>query len=1621
MHDPTEPVDEAQRLAALRALNVLDTPPEPCFDRLTRLAALLCGAPMAGLSLVDAERTWCKSSFGLPRFEIARQTSFEHHVIGRREALVVVDATRDPRFAAHPLVTGTEGVRCYVGQPIYSVGGSPLGALFVMDQRQREFPRDALAALSDLARTAELLLQSREVEAGIPMLLADLRAREEQFTATFEHAPVGIAHLRLDGRWLRTNAKLREMLGYSESELVGRNFQELTYPEDLGANRELYERARRGELDDYSVEKRYICRSGALLWTSVTVSVQRNAEGQPDYLISVVKDISDRKAVETELKDSRDQLRLEVERQTEQLRVTNVALRAQIAVAHSAERNAKKSETQLRLVADSFPAIIGYWDRNELCRFANKEHAKRFAVPIERIAGMSLEEVVGAETYAILKPHVANVLAGEARRFDFSRPQDGEERVWQAELVPDREGHEILGFSALLVDITDRKRDEERLLRQDVMLRHTSRLARVGGWELDPAKRESTWSDMVYEIYELPIGTPVVENRAFEGNYPPEARLLVESAITDAVTAGEPFDLVTPFVTCKGRRRWVRAIGEPVFVDGSCVRVFGAIQDVTEQHEARLRVARASRASAEGHWELDYESKTTWLSDTFRELLGYASEEVTISRDEFAAMVHPDDMATVRAALANHRETGEPYDVEVRLRRRDGSWRWYRSRGALDGDHNGRSQRFGGSLVDVDRERVARDELQRLRARFERAIHGTRHALWECDLATWRLWHSPRFYELVGWTEADVSDVSTYKALIHPDERALYLKSANAHLESGAPYDIEYRFYVRGQGYRWFRDRGSAERDASGRAVSFAGSFEDITAQKVAELARAEAEARLARAIDGGSDALFEWDLTQGTSSADLSEDAIWYSPRLREMLGYGSNEVLPTSVRELMSEEDRARMDAAVYRHIHHDEQYDVTVRLPTKQGTWRWIRGRGRCERDVHQRPIRFSGSLQDITRQREMEDELREATRAAAAASRAKGEFLANMSHEIRTPLNGVIGMAGLLLDTNLSQEQREYAELARSSGETLLALISDVLDFSKIEAEHLELESVDMELAAVVDEAIDAVALRAAEKGLELLVDVDPALPTWARGDPTRLRQVLLNLLSNAVKFTDHGEVLLRVHPVPSPEGRLGVGFLVKDSGIGIAPERRDAIFSPFTQADTSTTRRYGGTGLGLSICRRLIEAMGGAIRLESEPGSGSTFYVELYLEAARSLPMVSHPKVLAGARILLVNDHAESVRILRDQLAPLGARVTIAGSASEALLAVQTATEAGSAPELVLIESHLPDHRGEWLAERLKSGPDAPFLILLASLAETLSPESRSLFDRQLSKPVRLRSLLRLLETLNTAPENSHPEPAVSSTLDGCSVLLVEDQAVNAMLAERLLGRLGVHATRAHHGREALEWLKRQRFDLVLMDCQMPELDGYEATRQLRRAESGVLEPQVPVVAMTAHAMAGDREKCLAAGMDDYLTKPLDLARLKRTLEVVLERQHAATVAGLRWETPSPLFYPARLASEVGGDERFVHELVQVFLESGAAMLKELEHLIANGDWTEVRRLAHQLKGAAASVAAAPLSEIAAALESEAKKSRVQESTWETLGSVWQRTRSQMVAYHPTPVVTRDTA
>jgi signal transduction histidine kinase/CheY-like chemotaxis protein/HPt (histidine-containing phosphotransfer) domain-containing protein len=714
---------------------------------------------------------------------------------------------------------------------------------------------------------------------------------------------------------------------------------------------------------------------------------------------------------------------------------------------------------------------------------------------------------------------------------------------------------------------------------------------------------------------------------------------------------------------------------------------------------------------------------------------------------------------------------------------------------------------------------------------------------------------------------------------------------------------------------------------------------------------------------------------------------------------------------------DDLERSSAELWAAIRGECDFDTEFRVVWPDKSIHNIRALAVVQRDEAGKPLRMIGTNWDFSALKQSEQQLQEANRRLEAATQraeilareaeqanvAKSEFLANMSHEIRTPMNGVIGMTGLLLDSDLTEEQQYHAQLVLSSAESLLSLLNDILDFSKMESGRFELDRLNFDLRYLMDEVAATLALQAHEKGLELICAAMPDVPDALLGDPARMRQILLNLVSNAIKFTPAGEVVVRARLLSEDERAAVVRFSVRDTGIGIPTNKQQLLFNKFTQVDASITRQFGGTGLGLAISKQLTELMGGQIGMNSEDGQGAEFWFSVRLDKQAG-DRDAAPRDLHGVHVLVVDESATQREVLLAQLTAWGMRVDQAADGPAALRQLEGARLAGNPFQVVILDVRTPGLDGKPLSEILRSESTQPELrlVLLGPLGSAIGgkPLTNPGSVAYLVKPPRHAELRHSLSAVmsgvpvtKTAPVSNGPHAPDATRFfnRAARILLAEDNLTNQQVALGILKKFGLTADVVSNGADALLALKAQDYDLVLMDAQMPEMDGFEATRLIRDPLTQVRHPQVPIIALTAHAMQGDKERCLAAGMNDYLAKPVSPSLLVKTLEKWLPNQDTivtrppldtwvAPAEATRPRQEEQVFNRADLMTRLLDDESLAREIMQGFLEDIPRQLDALTGFVESGDVAAAVRQAHTIKGAAANVGGEALSRVAAEME-----------------------------------------
>jgi PAS domain S-box-containing protein len=1031
----------------------------------------------------------------------------------------------------------------------------------------------------------------------------------------------------------------------------------------------------------------------------------------------------------------------------------------------------------------------------------------------------------------------------------------------------------------------------------------------------------------------------------------------------------------------------------------------------------------------------DLTGRFTSLNRSGEQITGYSRVEV-LGR-QFAELVAPQSSAVAERMLhaESNLEEGGRYELELvsksgHLVPLEISTRPITMDGATVG--------MQGTARDVTEHKRADEAIRQSEKRFRQLAENIDEVFWISDpQLTKMIYISPAYERIWGTTQQSLFDnPKSFAIAIHPDDRERILAKLPEQAQGG--FDEEYRIVQPNGSVRWVHARTFPIRDEHGEVYRACGIAQDITERKrtdedlVQRMRLSTMSADVGKALiqsgdmrgmlQGCTQVMVEtleaafariWTYDEAERVLELQASAGMYThingphgrvPIGKFKIGLIALERRPHLTNSVVGDPRIGNQEWAIregmvafagYPLMHRDRVVGVMAlfaRNPLSDFVLKAL-------------AVVADGIALGIEHKR-AEEALQEAKQVAEAANRAKSEFLANMSHEIRTPMNGIIGMTDLALDTDLEPEQREYLGMVKESADALLTLINDILDFSKIEAGKFSLDTTEFELGDHLANTIKTLAPRAHQKGLELAYHLGPDVPRGLTGDPSRLRQILVNLLGNAVKFTERGEVVLNVLMESQASDAAVLRFSVTDTGIGIPPEMQRLIFEAFAQADSTTTRKYGGTGLGLAISARLVEMMGGGIWVESEPGRGSTFH----FTARFALPqkLATEPAEIASVDlrnliVLVVDDNATNRRILNAMLKHWQMKPTLAGGGDEGLRIMSEHKVAGKTFPLVLIDSQMPDMDGFTLAEKIKQDPalaGATIMMLTSAGQRGDAARCRELgIQAYLIKPIRQSELLdAILLTLGKPSRGKRPAALVTRhTLREARrklrVLVVEDNAVNQLLASHLLEKQGHQVVVAANGREALAKLEEssgREIDLVLMDVQMPELDGLETTAIIRKKEK-TTGRHVPIIAMTARAMKGDRERCLAAGMDGYVSKPVQPELLFQAIEVLIPTASDVSAGRMSKTGATKAFNNSKAMARVQGDSALLREMAELFLKNSPKLLEEIRQALGQGNRQALERAAHTLKGSVSNFAAHAALEAAKRLEHIARQGDLDDS------------------------------
>jgi PAS domain S-box-containing protein len=1118
-----------------------------------------------------------------------------------------------------------------------------------------------------------------------------------------------------------------------------------------------------------------------------------------------------------------------------------------------------------------------------------------------------------------------------------------------------------------------------------------SSLDGISYWDLDKPEEEwispKFWSVLGYDYKTMPHNPS-----AWQGIInPDDLKLATELLIKHCDNPEIPYDQTIRYTHKNGSIVWIRFRGMAIRDQkGKPIRRLGLHENVSEHIKNEQNSIKnisllnyTQKIAGIGSWELDLKTNEVFWTEELYNMYGFDSKLPPPPYTEHMKLFASESWEQLSSALNLTKEKGVPYELELKTIRKDDSQGYMWVRGEAEFAANGDITHIKGVAQDITERKLADEKLRINEERWQFAIEGSGDGIWEWRPQEKKTFYSNRWIEMLGYKPEEFTDNDyEWSSRIHPDDIEFTYAEIFQNLSGKTnSFNFEYRFRNKEGNYLWILNRGKVvERNANGEAIRVVGSHSDISKLKQTEQLIKVNEARLSLAVKAGGVGIWDWDIVN---------DILTWDEQMFVL--YGVNKDDFTNAYEAwvngVYEADKQRGNEEIQMAIKGEKDFNTEFRVQYADGQIRSIRALATVLRDSEGNAIRMIGTNWDITAEKEALVQIA-AREQAEKENRAKSEFLANMSHEIRTPLNSVIGFTDLLKNTKLSIVQQQYVNSANVSGHTLLGIINDILDFSKIEAGMLDLEIIKSDMVQLFEDSIDIVNFAAAEKDIELLLNIDPNMPRFAHVDGVRLKQILANLLGNAVKFTLHGEVELKIcyEVIDSDNGKLLVS--VRDTGIGISEEQQSKLFKSFSQADSSTTRKFGGTGLGLVISQLIAEKMGSVINVKSTVGVGTVFYFEITtrFEAGDKL---DYTKIEGVKRCLIIDDNANNQTIMKQMLNHWQIQSECCESGFEALKII----EQPEPFDLIICDYNMPYINGietiRMLKNKLKfSIKKQPVILLHSSLdSHNLEEECLELGIRfRLSKPVKSKDLFIYLTNIyqeNSTDKEAIEFPKVDNITEKAKILIAEDVFLNMVLIKAMLSELGFNneIIEAKNGIEAIEKYQKMSPDLILMDVHMPELDGISATKKIRDIES-LSGRNIPIIALTAGALKQEKESCFANGMNDFLTKPLVPEKIGAMLnKYLIKKEHSHELLH-NDESENELHISFYELENLISDKSVIKEAMAIVLNDMPTQILNLEKACKEKDSVKVNSAAHTIKGLSSNMRFSIMTKTAEIIENE---------------------------------------
>ncbi len=1112
-------------------------------------------------------------------------------------------------------------------------------------------------------------------------------------------------------------------------------------------------------------------------------------------------------------------------------------------------------------------------------------------------------------------------------------------------------------------------------------------------WDLDNPEEEwmspKFWSVLGYDYTVMPH-KPSAWQHIINAD---DMKLAMELFIKHCENPEIPYNQTIRYTHKNGSVIWIRCRGLAIRdKEGKPIRMLGSHQDITEyvkkEHSLDKNVALLNytqKIAGIGSWELDLKSNEVLWTEELYNMYGFDSKLPPPPYTEHMKLFTPESWEQLSSAINLTREKGIPYELELKTIRKDGSEGYMRVHGEAEFDATGDITHLKGVAQDISERKIADEKLRIHEERWQFALEGSGDGIWEWRPQEGKTFYSNRWIEMLGYKPEEFTDDDyEWRSRIHPDDIAFTFSEISQNLSGKTDsFNFEYRFRNKEGNYLWILNRGKVvERNANGEAIRVVGIHSDITKLKKTEELIKLNETRLSLAVKAGGVGIWDWDIVS---------DKLTWDDQMFVLYGVNKNDF--TNAYEAwvngVYEADKQRGNEEIQMAIKGEKDFNTEFRVQCADGTIRSIKALATVLRDNEGNAVRMIGTNWDITAEKEALAQIA-AREVAEKANRAKSEFLANMSHEIRTPLNSVIGFTDLLEKTQLSIVQRQYAHSANVSGHALLGIINDILDFSKIEAGMLDLDILKTDMVQLFEDSIDIVKFAAAEKDIELLLDMDPSMPRFADVDGLRLKQILTNLLGNAVKFTIQGEVALKInyHQVDSDQGTLSIS--VRDTGIGIDKEQQSKLFKSFSQADSSTTRMYGGTGLGLVISQLLAERMDSKIHVKSTVGVETVFYFDITTRF-ESGDKPDTTKIQGVKRCLIIDDNTNNQTIMKQMLNQWHIQSECCDSGFEALKTI----EQPEPFDLIICDYKMPYINGietiRMLKNKMKLGIEKQPVILLHSSLDNDQIEKECLdlgIRFRLSKPVKRSDLFNYLNNIFQENSSGHDKliieaPKSDDTHVGFKILVAEDVFLNMVLIKAMLAELGFtnEIIEAKNGIEAIEKYQQESPDLILMDVHMPELDGIRASKKIREIES-FTGNKVPIIALTAGALKEEKEKCFANGMNDFLSKPLTPEKLMAMINKYLIKGKNPNESIHFSESESEIHISYQELMNSFNNKSIVKKVLNIALQDVPGQILELEEACKEKQPEKMHLAAHKIKGSSSYLRFNLLEEIAVKIEGE---------------------------------------